>query len=251
MSTNLRAYGPLTLMCFALGCPSHVDPASLVPRKEEPKPIDETDPRVVKIGEELYPAEVAERLEQKENAQAAPEPGATGSRGTGKPDESNGVCRLYAPELPNPECCNLEYGFDAQLVGDTCELDLYLGESFQLSCGYYFHEAGRQPFWFRAGFVSDGTAKDAADVHDRRLQQLTKNAGFHSEEVPGVPGALWSTHDGLRWAFLPGWDRVRQVSWRDEFCPPEKMSKVLAKMIVAKPPDRGAPRLGLLPKARG
>lgn len=250
MSARAHVAVVLVLAPLALGCPAQVDPAAMVPRKEEPKPVDEADPRVAKIGEDLYPIEAVERIEQKEKIQAAAAPAPTGSRGTGKPDETNGVCRLFAPELPNPECCNPEYGFDAELVASTCGLDLYLGESFQLSCGYYFHEAGLDPRWFRAAFVSDGTAKEAADGHDLKLKQLTKNPDYHSDPIPGIPGAYWSTHDGLRWAFLPGWDRVRQVSWRDEFCPPEKMADVLAKMTAAKPPERGAARVGLVPRAR-
>jgi hypothetical protein len=255
MSAKLRL---AALTTFALGCPAQIDPASTQPSKAVPKPIDENDPRVARIGDDLYPVEVAAKAQAMERREVPAAPAAeptppsdpTASPGTGKPDESNGVCRLYAPQLPNPVCCKAELGFDADVVAQECGLDLFLGESFQFTCGYYFHRAGTDPVWFRAAAVGNTTPKEVADDHDRKLQQLTKNPDFHSEEVPGVPGAWWSANEGVRWAFVPGWSRVRQLSWRDDACPRDKMARVLQKFIAAKEPPANAPRLGLVPKAR-
>ena len=111
-------------------------------------------------------------------------------------------------------------------------------------------EASGVPVWFRTAQVASESVEAAARAHDLKLREVAKNPAFASKPVPGVPGALWSEHDGLHWAFLPGWPRVREVSWRDESCSDEGVVKVLAQLAAATPPPPGARRLGLLPKAR-
>ncbi|MBC8072367.1 MAG: hypothetical protein IAG13_28855 [Deltaproteobacteria bacterium] len=229
-----------------LGCPTPVDPAATQPAKRSDPVLDENDPRVVREGEDLYAAEVIEKREQQA---ALAEPAAT-ALGSGKPDESNGMCRLYAPELPKPECCNGEWGFDADVVQRGCGFDLYLGESFQYTCGYYFLKTGKLPSWFRMSFVAGDTPADAANTHDRKLKRVAKDERLSSTPVPGVEGAMWSTHDGLRWAFLPGWSRVRQLSWRGTDCSDEAMAKVIAQLVTAVEPPAGAQREGLVPRSR-
>src|SRR5688500_13899078 len=208
----------LAATALLLGCPSQVDVAAARPKPAAPSV--EEDPRVVRDGEDLYAADVIEKRQQLDDAVKAEEASAPGS---GKPDESNGVCRLFAPELPKPECCKAEYGFDAQQVQEACGFELYLGESFQYSCGYYFHKTGGLPSWFRMSFLPGATPAIAADAHDRKLRRAAKDESLKSTPVPGVEGALWSGHDGLRWAFLPGWKQVRQLSWRDRECSDEAM----------------------------
>jgi hypothetical protein len=233
----------LGAMLGASACPTEIDPASLAP-KPIAKPVDENDQRVVKDGEDLYPAATVERTAKAEPAPDGPAPG------SGKPDESNGECRLYAPKLPEPECCKPEYGFDADVVQRACDLDLYLGESFQYSCGYYFHEEGSPPIWFRMSVLPDAKAKDAADTHDRKVREISKNPSFASTAVPGVEGAYWSEHDGTRWAFVPGWDRTRQLSWKRGTCSDARIVEILQQLVAAKPAPKGSKRPGLLPKAR-
>lgn len=226
-----------------LGCPSEVNVPTR-PAKRAAPVVDETDPRVVRDGEDLYPVAAKARAEEKER------PDEPSGLGTGKPDESNGVCRLYAPRLPNPECCKGEYGVDADFVAKTCGHELYLGESFQGTCGYYFHRTGDEPRWLRASFVEGATPEDAAKVHDTKMKRVTKNDAFASEPVPGVEGALWSRNERLRWAFVPGWDKVRMVSWSSETCTDDAAAKVLAQIAAAKQPAAGTPRQGLVPRAR-
>lgn len=248
-----RALRPLPCLslfaALAAGCPAQVDPAATA-AKPKPNVIDENDPRVVRDGEDLYPVESVQRAQERERPSITDEVAVPISRGTGRPDESNGVCRLYAPELADPQCCAAEIGFDADVVQRACGLELYLGESHVNSCGYYFHRTGAEPLWFRGSFVNGATPADAARSHDTRLQRISKNPQFASEPVPGVEGALWSTHQGMRWAFLPGWDRVRLVSWTQEACSDAAVVEVLKQLMTAKQPPAGAPRLGLVPKAR-
>ena len=243
MVRPLRAAALLGALLGASACPNEIDPTSLAP-KPAPKPVDETDPRVVKDGEDLYPAATIERAQK-----AAPEPDGP-ALGSGKPDETNGECRLYAPKLPEPECCKGEFGFDAEVVQRACGLDLYLGESFQYSCGYYFHEEGVPPVWFRMSLLPDAKPKDAAHTHDRKVREISKNPAFASTPVPGVEGAFWSEHDGNRWAFVPGWDKTRQLSWKSGTCSDEGIVEILRQLVAAQPAPKGSQRPGLLPKAR-
>jgi hypothetical protein len=228
------------LLC---GCPTEIDPASLAPKSTAKAAVDANDPRVVKDGEDLYPAAAIER--SKEQQRPTPQAG----QGSGKPDETNGVCRLFAPKLPDPECCKGEFGFDAEAVQKACGLDLYLGESFQYSCGYYFHENDK-PVWMRMGHLPDSDPKASAAAHDQKMRDVTKNPAYASTPVPGVEGAMWSSHEGNHWAFLPGWSRVRQLSWHDESCSNEGVIAVMKQLVAAKEPEKNAKRLDLLPKAR-
>lgn len=247
-SVALRPSTSLLLVSFGLlGCPSEVEHRLGDPKPQTPAVTDESDPRVVRDGDDLYPASTKERAEQKDRPDETP-PGV----GSGRSDESNGVCRLFAPKLPEPECCKGEYGFDAEKAEEACGLDLYLGESFHFTCGYYFHrDAGHT--WFRASFLPFDDVEEAVEAHDKKLQNLLRDEGFESTPVPGVPGAFWSRHDakGLNWAFLPGWQKVRQVAWEDDACSREGAAKVLQAMMAAKEPPPDAPRLALVPKARG
>jgi hypothetical protein len=170
--------------------------------------------------------------------------------GSGKPDETNAVCRLFAPKLPKPTCCGVETGFDVETAKAACGHSIYLGESFQHSCGYYFHREQGKPAWFRVAFVPGDSSKEAAASHDAKMKRLTKNPDFKSTPVPGVKGAYWSDHDHLHWAFLPGWPQVRLLSWRDTSCDGAGIKKLMRKIIGARKPPKGARRPGLIPKAR-
>lgn len=231
---------------LCLACPAKVPTPQTEAKAGPPSPegvpvVDESDPRVVRDGEDLYALESAPRQPN------ADEP----ALGSGKPDTSNGVCKLFAPKLPEPECCPFETGFDAERIKQICGHELYMGESLQQSCGYFFlpDTQGSSPVSIRASMINQDDLAGAAADHDRRMKQLTKNPAFASTPVPGVEGAVWSTADGLHWAFVPGWKFVRLVSWADAACPIEKMPEVLALMAKATQPPPGAPR-ELLPKAR-
>lgn len=226
-----------------LGCPAEVKDTQAAPAPTPPAPVvDESDPRVVKVGEDLYAAD------------ALPEPEPTGAaKGSGKPDESNGFCRLYAPKLPEPHCCLTEYGFDAAATGDACGKPLYLGESFQRSCGYFFHdpESG-EPQWFRTAFVQAESPKAAAQTEARRLASRL-GADVEVKAMKDTPEAYTLEHAGIAYAYMsgdPGWRNVRRLAWRSGTCSDEGLEKVVAQMSTAKPPPKGAQREGLVPKAR-
>jgi hypothetical protein len=236
-------FGPWLGLCLA--CPAKVPTPQAEAQSGPPSPegvpvVAESDPRVVRDGEDLYATESAPRRPTEEPA-----------LGSGKPDTSNGVCKLFAPKLPEPECCPFETGFDAERIKQICGHELYMGESLQQSCGYFFlpDMQGSLPVSIRASKINRDDLAGAAGDHDKRMAQITKNPAFASTPVPGVDGAVWSSADGLHWAFLPGWKSVRLVSWADGACPSEKMPEVLALMAAAAEPPPNAPR-ELLPKAR-
>jgi hypothetical protein len=236
---------PVALLS-CLACPAKVPTPEAEAKSETPSPegvpiVDESDPRIVRDGADLYALESAPRQP------SADEPGL----GSGKPDTSNGVCKLFAPKLPDPECCPFETGFDAERIKQICGHELYMGESVQQSCGYFFlpDMQGSSPVSIRASMINHKDLAGAVADHDQRMKQLTKNPAFASTPVPGVEGALWSSAEGLHWAFLPGWKLVRLVSWADGACPAEKMPEVLALMAKAGEPPSGSSR-ELLPTAR-
>ena len=237
-----RTFAPLSiaaLLALTTGCPTQATPAKAEQGPPGPR-VDEDDPRVVRDGDDLYPAE------------NAPNPVPDGpAPGSGRPDTTNGVCKLFAPKLPEPECCPIETGFDAEQVKQLCGHQLYMGESLQQSCGYFYlpDMNGSSPVALRGSLVNETEVAAAAKTHDTRLARITKNPEFASTPVPGVEGALWSEADNLNWAFLPGWDKVRLISWTDDACPADKMPEVLALIAAAKPPPPNAPR-ELVPVAR-
>lgn len=227
-----------------LGCPSSTaNPYGDKPPTPQPQ-VGADDPRVVVKDGELYTQKTIERAEERSPG-SDEEPGL----GSGRPDETNGVCRLYAPKLPHPQCCNAELGFDEETVRTACGYDVYLGESFRQSCGYYFHhEAGAR--WFRLSKLDEVSPAKAAEHHDRKLREALGDKYSPSTPVPGVEGAYWSRHEGYRWAFLPGWEHVRQLSWEGVSCSDEGIITVMKQIIAAKPAPPHTQRLGLVPKAR-
>jgi hypothetical protein len=231
---------------LCLACPATVSTpqaeAQSRPSSPEGVPVaDENDPRVVRDGNDLYAIESAPRQPSEPEA----------ALGSGKPDTTNGVCKLFAPKLPEPQCCPFETGFDAEKIKQICGHQLYMGESLQQSCGYFFlpDMQGSLPVSIRASKIDGNDVAKAVADHDQRMKKITKNPEFASTPVPGVEGAQWSTAEGLHWAFLPGWKSVRLVSWADGACPLDKMPEVLALMAAAAEPPHNAPR-PLVPEAR-
>ncbi len=234
----------LPLMVLLLGCPTATGNPYGTKKKKAPPQVGADDPRVVERDGDLYTQRTIERAEEKSQG-SKPRSGL----GSGRPDETNGACRLYAPKLPEPQCCKGELGFDVQTVKDACDYDIYLGESFRFSCGYYFHH-DEGPRWMRLSMIPEKTTKDAAEHHDRKLKEQLGDKYQASVPIPGIEGAMWSRHEEYRWAFLPGWDNVRQLSWNADSCSDEGITKVIAQIIAAKPAPEGTKRLGLVPKAR-
>ncbi len=228
----------------AAGCPAQVQPGGAVKKEKAQPVVDESDPRVVKEDGDLYSAAALAK-----NTPEAPE---GPNKGSGKPDESNGYCRLYAPKLPEPHCCMSEYGFDAEATAEVCGKGLYLGESFQRSCGYfYLDDDVGAPVWFRTSFSEEPSAKAAAEAYAHQLATRFE-ADTKVEPVQGVQGAFFTRHEGLAWAWMDAgeWEKVRRLTWRDTSCSDEGIAKVVAQMMAAKPPAKGAQRQGLVPKAR-
>lgn len=230
-----------------LGCPTQAgDPYATKAKAKAAPQVGAEDPRVVEKDGELYPQRTIERAQERQRG-TEDEP----SLGSGRPDETNGKCRLFSPELPHPECCNAELGFDMETAQKACGLHVYLGESHRYSCGYYFAaDDGEGRRWFRLGTLPEATAKEAADHHDRRMKEALGDSFSGSSPVPGVEGAYWSRHENYRWAFLPGWANARQLSWQADSCSDEGIVEVIAQITAAKPAPPGEKRLAQVPKAR-
>ncbi len=236
---------PAPLLALLLGCPSPT--ANPYGERQVPPPPQASadDPRVATKDGELYTQKTLDRAQER-SPKGDDEAGGLGS---GRPDETNGQCRLFAPKLPHPQCCEAEFGFDVATVQAACGHTTYLGESFRGSCGYYFHHDDG-PRWFRLSKLPEASPKEAADHHDRKLIESLGDKYTPSTPVPGVEGAYWSRYENYRWAFLPGWDNPRQLSWEDVSCSDEGVIKVMAQIIAAKPAPPRAERLDLVPKAR-
>jgi hypothetical protein len=231
---------------LCLGCPAKVPSPEAEAKSEPATPdgvavVDPDDPRVVRDGDDRYALDSAPHA-----------PASDAAPGSGKPDTQNGVCKLFAPKLPEPECCPFETGFDAEKVKQICGHQLYMGESLQQSCGYYFlpDTSGSQPVAIRGSRLAVSDVAEAVLDHDTRLARVTKNPEFASTPVPGVEGAMWSDAEGIHWAFLPGWKNVRLVSWTADACPIDQMPEVLKLMVEAAEPAPAAERPGLVPVAR-
>jgi hypothetical protein len=245
VSLSLLALSPLLLACPAKVPQPQQGQADTTVGDPTPSNVPITpadDPRVVRDTNDLYDVDEPTPLPSE------PEIGP----GSGAPDETNGVCRLYAPKLPNPECCPFEVGFDAEAIRELCGHAVYLGESLQLSCGYYFTstDPGAKPVFMRGSKLLLTSVAEAAKEHDERLRMALDDPKFASTPVPGLEGAMWSGSGGLHWAFLPGWDNVRQITWNDAACPIDKMPAVLGLIREAQQPPPNAPREGMLPTAR-
>ncbi|MEE9385862.1 MAG: hypothetical protein V3V08_20825 [Nannocystaceae bacterium] len=172
-------------------------------------------------------------------------------RGSGSTDETNGTCRLYAPRLPNPQCCPREYGFDAVVAAQLCGHEVFLGESMHFTCGYHFGNVdGTNRVWFRTSSVAGPEVAKAAADHDLVIRKKLRIPDFKSVPIPGVPGAFWSRNDGFNWAFLPGWSFPRRVSWHDTSCSRENMPKLLKAIADATQPEDNRRRRRLLPTAQ-
>lgn len=232
--------GPLT------ACPQATQPAPDAQPGDAPPSID--DKRVVADTADYYAADHVPS--QTPAAVASATPAAPGS---GRPDESNGKCRLYAPELPDPQCCERQLGFDVEVVKRACGLKLYLGESYHATCGYHFlpevTTTGTPATWFRLSTVRGATAREAAEAHDTYTRKISRDPSFTSVPIPGITGAYWSAQDDLHWAFLPGWSVVRQFTWQTGSCSDEGIRQILEHLITTPEIPAGAVRRGLIPGA--
>lgn len=230
---------PYVLLASLLAaCPqaNQADPAATA---AAPTPV--SDARVIEVSGDLYPAKGG----VVPPTTTPPPP----SRGTGISDETNGKCRLFAPEMPNPRCCERQLGFDAAAVQTACDLKIYLGESFQGTCGYHFvadaTKTGMPPRWFRLSVVAEKTVEEAAAAHDRRTRKVDNYVAM--APIPGIDGAMWAEADELHWAYLPGWKQVRMFTWSEASCSPAGIEKILRQLIAAPEIPAGTPRAGLVP----
>jgi hypothetical protein len=205
--------------------------------------------RVVQHGEDLYAEGNAPNLDS--NVKRVSDGGR--NPGAGIPDESNGVCRLFDPKLPQPECCKFETGFDVDDAIAACGFIVYMGEAAYGSCGYHFSKtAGDASVALRAAPIINENMENAVRSHDRQLQRASKDPKFKSTPIPGIPGAKWSRlpEEGLNWAHIPGWSMPRRVSWHDRACEREAMIPLLKNMTKAVEPPEGAERAAMVPRRR-
>ncbi len=238
-AARVTACPSLPLLVLGLcACPQATEPA---PAPTAPVVPATDNPRVVADGDHLYPAQ----------PKSAPPPPPT--PGTGRPDETNGECRLYAPELPNPTCCPRQLGFDVETVKSACNLQLYLGESFYAHCGYYFlpkiDAAGVPEVSFRLSLPPGDNPQDAAERHDRAVHMHQSQPSSTVAPFPGVEGVYWVRFDHLRWAFIPGWSRVRMLSWNDGTCDEAGLQTILNGLLAAPEVPADAPRSSLVPRS--
>ncbi|MBK8266311.1 MAG: hypothetical protein IPK80_33915 [Nannocystis sp.] len=228
---------------IATGCPQQVAPAA---KEVSAAPVvGAEDARVVADSSgDLY---AATPTNPKESAKDTPGPG------SGAPDETNGVCRLYAPKLPRPECCPRDFGLDVALVQRACGHALYLGESLHASCGFFFSgedTTTTKPKWLRLSVALESTVAKAAAAHDERIGlRVAMDPSFRSTPVPGVEGAMWSRHEELRWALIPGWSQVRLLTWNAQSCSEEGIVEVIQHLAAAPEVPSDAPRSSLIPGA--
>lgn len=240
MTHLLRLCLAPTALALLLACPqAQPGPTPTTRDNAGPRP---DDPRVIADTGDFY----AGRSPSHPDGQAASTAPAGPSPGTGRPDETNGVCRLYAPELPNPACCEHTLGFDVKAATTACGLPVYLGESFHHSCGfYYMREAGTPAQWFRISTIRGDTPQEAADEHVMLLRRT--DPGVVAESMPGVDGAYWVRQNEYRWAFLPAWKTVRLLAWKTTGCSDEAITPFVRQIIAAPEVVDGPRRSGLLP----
>ena len=240
-----RVHRPLLLgaiLAPALGCPSAVEENPVV-TSGGPQ-TDASDPRVVEVDGELYAKDAPS------NPEAATEVSDV-NPGAGVPDETNGVCRLYSPGHPEPECCGPETGFDASFARQLCGHDAFLGESATASCGYYFTTSkSNEPAHFRAAQVIGKDAKSAAEAEANRLGRAQPDQISKATPFPGIPGAYRVDTGYIHYAFVDGWKNVRQFAWNDDSCDESKILELVAHFRNAAEPT-GDARRPLLPTARG
>jgi hypothetical protein len=238
----MRSLSAITLLAFLCACPSEVEDTKAAADAGKTATVTKDDKRVVEVGGDLYAKDAPSNPAEAEDG---PKPG------SGKPDESNGVCRLYAPKLPEPECCAFETGFDVEAAKRICGHTIYLGESIRMSCGYFFSDdtLAKHPS-FRASFLEYDTPKQAAEGEAEQLNFQRRKWDIKPEPIEGIEGAYLVKNGRFRWAFLPGWGRVRRLSWITESCADDKITELLKVMVEAKQPESGATR-PMIPTARG
>ncbi len=242
---------PLAFALLLTACPARVGGGDDGERAE----VDETDPRVIRSERtgDLYPRDTKAMPEDKPDLEAgeAPPPPTGKAPGVGRPDETNGVCRLYAPEYPDPECCASEYGVDVAKIKAICGFEVYLGEYFRNGCGYHFKKTPEaKTEWLWAAHLEPGkSTADVTEEHDIVIQKRFREADFESKPIPTVTGGYWSVFSNTGWAVLPGWQRARQFGYPEGFCG-DKLPELMAELARAKEPEQGAERLGLVPQAR-
>lgn len=116
----------------------------------------------------------------------------------------------------------------------ACGLDLYLGESWQHSCGHYFHRRGHT-VWFRIGEVSGTTPARAAAEQALELQRALKSA-TEPRPFAALPQAYAVRAGETTWAFLPGDGTTKRLVWTEESCSEEGMQAVLAALAESDTP---------------
>jgi len=146
--------------------------------------------------------------------------------GSGRPDETNGVCRLFAPELPEPTCCPVDVGFDPSVAQAACGLSHFLGESQHFTCGHYFNHPRGETVWFRSSIVH-GSPQAAAEAQAGELAAAL-GVTARAEPVPGLAGAVWVHHEETSWAFVPGEGGTRRLTWNTSSC---SRSNVVALLV--------------------
>jgi len=105
--------------------------------------------------------------------------------------------------------------------------------------------------WLRLSYRPEATAAEAAASQLALVKRGNPATTATPTPVPGVPGAMWLADGRYRWAYLPGWSKLRQLSWSESTCPAGEaaMFEVLRQVATAPPPPPGVRRRGMIPGA--
>src|SRR5690606_21721515 len=126
-----------------------------------------------------------------------------------------------------------DFGFDPALVRRACDLDIHLGESWQYSCGHYFHRHG-DTVWFRLGELAHASPAKAAAEQAAELQRVF-HVPVEAHPWPGLPQVHVVHYDATTWAFLPGRGTTTRLVWPDASCRSEAMGEVLSALLAPPP----------------
>ncbi|MCH9688008.1 MAG: hypothetical protein K0V04_41645, partial [Deltaproteobacteria bacterium] len=118
-------------------------------------------------------------------------------------------------------------------MGKACGFETFLGESETVNCELHY--------------AAKGSAPDVVvGLREYRSHDLEQAWALHRRSFPaevtgetsgsqdGVPGSRWSSYEGQRWVFLPGWGHARRVSWAESDCTAAQIEPVLKAAVEAR-----------------
>jgi hypothetical protein len=159
------------------------------------------------------------------------------------PEISSPACTRYAGDARDVSlqgsartsevrCCEADFGFDPQLVANSCGFVAYHGESEELACVHRFEDAQGQTREFRLTAVVDLGFEGAIALHEAGEFGEDHVAGF----LPEQPELWMSSTAARHWVLIPGWPATRRLSWERGACDAGDMLGVLTAIAAAPAP---------------